>query len=92
MLKVFASTIAALFITASAASALTVTNTSDKEISIGLDMGDKEAVHKIAAGKSANFDKECKDGCGLTGPWGYSKWAMAGDKVETDGKPLVTVD
>lgn len=92
MMKVIAPAVAALLVTSTAASALTVTNNGSNEITIGLDMGNKESVHKIAPGKSAEFKSECKDGCGVTGPWGYSKVAGTGDKIETDGKPLVTVE
>jgi hypothetical protein len=72
------------------AHALTVNNKSDKEISIGLDQGDKETVHKIAAGKSMTFKSECDDHCGVTGPWNFSKWAKTGDTIDTDGTSLTT--
>jgi hypothetical protein len=71
--------------------ALTVTNKDSKEHTIGLDMGNKETVHTIPAGQSLTFKKECDEGCGVTGPWGFSWMARTGDKIETDGKPLVTV-
>lgn len=74
------------------AHALTVNNKSDKEISIGLDQGDKETVHKIAAGKSMTFKSECDDHCGVTGPWNFSKWAKTGDTIDTDGKSLTSAN
>jgi hypothetical protein len=72
-----------------AASALTVSNTGSKEFSIAVDMGNKEMTKTVAAGKSAKIDG-CDSGCGVTGPWGYSKWGMAGDEIKSDGTPLVT--
>lgn len=73
-----------------AAHALTINNTSANEISIGLDQGDKESVHKIAAGKSVTFKNECDDHCGVTGPWNFSWWAKTGDSIETDGVSLTS--
>lgn len=72
------------------AHALTINNKSGNEISIGLDQGDKETVHKIAAGKSASFKNECDNHCGVTGPWNFSWWAKTGDTIDTDGKSLTT--
>ena len=80
---------AAVMLAAGPALALTVTNKDGKEHTIGLDMGDKETVHKIPAGQSVTFKDECKDGCGVTGPWGYSKMAKTGDTITTDGKSLI---
>ena len=68
--------------------ALTVNNTSSNEISIGLDQGDKESVHKIAAGKSVTFKNECDNHCGVTGPWNFSWWAKTSDVISTDGSSL----
>lgn len=82
-------TTAALVLAAGTAAAATVKNTSDGEITIGVDMGNNEKIEKIAAGKSAKLD--CKDGCGVTGPWGFSWWVAEGDTVTTDGSSLVTV-
>jgi hypothetical protein len=89
MLKVITPAVAALFVMTSAASALTVSNTGSKDFSIGVDMGNQEMTKTVAAGKSAKIDG-CKDGCGVTGPWGYSKWANAGDEIKSDGSALVT--
>jgi hypothetical protein len=72
------------------ANALTINNKSAQEISIGLDQGDKETVHKIAAGKSVTFKTECDDHCGVTGPWNFSWWAKTGDTIDTDGKSLTS--
>jgi hypothetical protein len=70
--------------------ALTINNKSGNEIAVGLDQGDKETVHKIAAGKSISFKNECDDHCGVTGPWNFSKWAKTGDTIDTDGTSLTT--
>lgn len=91
MLKAFFPALAALAATATAGAALTVTNKDSKEHTIGLDMGDKETVHKIPAGQSVTFKNECDNGCGVTGPWSFSWMAKTGDTIVTDGKPLVTV-
>jgi hypothetical protein len=71
------------------AAAVTVNNTSNAEISIGVDWGSKEKAETIPAGKSVTF--ECKDGCGVSGPWSFSWMAKGDDVITTDGKPLVTV-
>lgn len=81
----------AIVLVAGPALALTVTNKDSKEHTIGLDLGDKESVHKIPAGQSLTFKNECDEGCGVTGPWGFSWMAKTGEKIETDGRPLVTV-
>jgi hypothetical protein len=70
------------------AHALTINKKSEKEISIGLDQGNKESVHKIAAGKSMTFKNECDDHCGVTGPWNFSWWAKTGDTIDTDASCL----
>lgn len=71
----------ALMLLPSAASALTLTNNEDAEITIGADAGNTETVHKIAAGKSLDLSNDCPAGCGLTGPWGYSHLALKGDTL-----------
>ena len=87
-LKVLLGT-AAIVLIAGPAAAVTVKNTSDVEITIGIDRGAKESTKTVGAGKSAKFD--CPDGCGVTGPWGFSWMAAGDDEISTDGKPLVTV-
>lgn len=87
-IKIFA-TATALALLAVPASAVTVKNSSAAEVTIGIDMGDKEKVEKVAAGKSVKFD--CKGGCGVTGPWGFSWMASGDDEIETNGVSLVTV-
>ena len=91
MKKTLAAGIVASMLAVTPAFALTVTNESAEEVTIGLDMGNKESVHKIPAGQSVSFKSECDDGCGVTGPWGYSWMAKTGDTIKTDGKPLVVV-
>jgi hypothetical protein len=34
---------------------------------------------------------ECKDGCGVSGPWSFSWKASGDDVITTDGRSLVTV-
>ena len=71
------------------AAAVTVKNTSNAEITVGVDWGSKEKVETIPAGKSVTVD--CKDGCGISGPWSFSWMAAGDDEITTDGKSLVTV-
>ena len=91
MTKTLAAGIVASMLAVTHAFALTVTNESAEEVTIGLDMGNKESVHKIPAGQSVSFKSECDDGCGVTGPWAYSWMAKTGDTIKTDGKPLVVL-
>jgi len=90
-MKTLLAAIAAAIFATTPAMATTVTNKSGTEITIGVDMGNKESVHKVPAGQSVTFKSECENGCGLTGPWAFSWMLKSGEKLETDGKPLVTV-
>ena len=78
----------ALVLIAGPAAAVTVKNTSNAEITVGVNWGNKTKVETVAAGKSVSF--ESKDGCGVTGPWGFSWMAKGDDVIPTDGKSLVT--
>ena len=89
MLRMMTAATAALILATGSAFALTVTNKDSKEHTIALDMGDKETVHKIPAGQSVTFKDECNNGCGVTGPWGFSRMLKTGDTLTTDGKNLV---
>ena len=71
------------------AQAVTVKNTSAGEFTIGVDLGDTEKVETIAAGKEVKL--ECKDGCGVTGPWGFSWMAKGDDVISSNGASLVSV-
>lgn len=71
------------------ASAVTVKNTSSGEFTIGVDLGNEEKVETIAAGKEVKLD--CKDGCGVTGPWGFSWMAKGDDVISSNGESLVSV-
>ncbi len=85
MLKLLTVTTAAFLLATSSAFALTITNNSSKEHTVGIDRGDKEEVIKIPAGKSVTV-KDCDNGCGVTGPWDYSKFKKTGDKIAFSGK------
>ena len=74
---------------ATSAAAVTVKNTSAGEFTVGIDYGNEEKVETIAAGKEAKVD--CKDGCAVTGPWGFSWFAKDGDTISSNGQALVTV-
>jgi hypothetical protein len=89
MIKAIAASVVALSFMAGHASALTITNKSSKEQTIGIDMGDKERTEKIDAGKSVTISDECKDGCGFTGPWGYSWMAKSGEDFAFDETNLI---
>lgn len=78
----------ALLLMTSAASAVTVTNKDTSPHKIGIDWGAKESVETVGAGKSAKIN--CPDGCGISGPWGFSWMAKGDDTITTDGKSLVT--
>ena len=77
--------------TVTAASALTITNKSAKDVTISVDEGEKSTVVEIAAGKTATFKDECKYGCAVGGPWNFSWFAKLGDNIETDGTCLTCV-
>ncbi len=66
---------------AAPALALTVENQDKAELKVGIDEGDKEHVETIAAGKTGDLSAKCKDGCGLTGPCGFSWMAAPGEKL-----------
>jgi hypothetical protein len=66
---------------AAPASALTIENQDKAELKVGIDEGAVEHVESIAAGKTGDLSAKCKDGCGLTGPWGFSWMAKPGDKL-----------
>jgi len=83
-----AATMAAAFIAPSLASALTLTNKDKEEHVLGIDHGAKEETVKVAAGASVTI-KGCDDGCGVTGPWQYSRMLKTGDKVDFDGSSPV---
>ncbi len=74
---------------------MTVKNTSGKEITIGINYGCQAKVakvpagNKVPAGKSLSFD--CKEGCGVTGPWSFLWMAKGSDTFTTNGKDLVDV-
>lgn len=70
---------AALF--ATPAFALTIENQDKAELKVGIDEGATEHVESVAAGNTADLSAKCKEGCGLTGPWGFSWMAQPGDKL-----------
>ena len=74
---------------ATPAAAVTVKNTSAGEFTVGIDYGNEEKVETIAAGKELKV--VCKDGCAVTGPWGFSWFAKDGDTISSNGQALVTV-
>lgn len=71
----------AAILVATPAAALTIDNQDAAELRFGIDEGEVEHVETVAAGKSGDFSAKCKDGCGLTGPWGFSWMAEAGDAL-----------
>lgn len=89
MIKTLAAALIALSLTATGAAALTVTNNTSKEHKIGIDMGTKEKVETIAAGKSVKV-QGCDEACGLTGPWGYSRMVKTGEDFAFDDDGIVS--
>ena len=87
--KSISSSCAVLLLLTTAASAVTVKNTSGKEITIGVDKGNEETTQKIGAGKSVQLD--CQEQCGVTGPWGFSWMAKGDSTISSDGQSLVNV-
>jgi hypothetical protein len=87
-IKALAFVMAATAFLATPAAAVSVTNTGNQEFNIGVDHGDLEEVKSLAAGKTAKFD--CPDGCGVSGPWGYSWMASGDDTLSSDGKSRIT--
>lgn len=85
-IKCLAAALAAALFTAPAY-AVTVENKSADAIKIGVDYGAKEEVKEIGASKSLKLD--CPEGCGVTGPWGFSWMAQGDDVITTDGNSLV---
>jgi hypothetical protein len=77
-----------LSLTATGAFALTVTNKTSKDTTIGVDYGNKEVVEKVAGGQSVKIKGCNKDDCGITGPWGYSWMAKSGDTLVFDDHGL----
>ena len=77
----------ALVVVATPATALTIDNQDKAGLKFGIDEGNVEHVESVAAGKSGDFSAKCKEGCGLTGPWGFSWMANPGDTLTfNDGK------
>lgn len=71
---------------ASPALALSVTNKDGGAHKIMVDEGASESTHEIPGGKTVDLKDVCKDGCGLTGPRGFTIKAKQGDKLTlTDG-------
>lgn len=75
---------AVLLFTVGTASALTIANHDSRVLTVGIDEGAKEHVEKIDPGKTVTLTKECVDGCGLSGPWGFSWMAKSGDQLVYD--------
>lgn len=88
IIKGLVSAIAALIVITAPAYAVSVENKGGDAIKIGIDYGAKEEVKDVAAKKSVTF--ECPEGCGVTGPWGFSWMAQGDDVIETDGSRLVS--
>jgi len=89
LLSAAAAAALAMTMAAPAYAAVTVKNTSSGEFTIGVDLGNEEKVETIAAGKEVKVD--CPEGCGVTGPWGFS-WKVKGDDViSSNGQSLISV-
>ena len=87
--KAIAAALGAAVLLASPAAAVLVKNTGSEAFKIGVDRGNDEEVKTVAGQKSATFD--CAEGCGITGPWGYSWMASGDDTLSSDGKSRIVV-
>jgi hypothetical protein len=81
---------AVLSLAAIPVAALTIKNTSTKEVSFAVDTGSVEAVYKVPAGGSTDVTQDCSSDCAVTGPWGYSRMVSQDATITTDGTSLVT--
>jgi len=81
VMKVHNAVLATAILFVTPAAALTIANNDASELKFGIDEGNVEHVGSVAAGKSGDFSAKCKEGCGLTGPWGFSWMAQPGDKL-----------
>lgn len=81
---------AVLTVAAIPVAALTIKNTSGKEVSVGVDNGSEEAVYQIPAGGSVDVKQDCSSDCAVTGPWGFSRLVAQNATITTDGESLVT--
>lgn len=86
MFKAISLSIATTAMLTTGAAALVITNKDAAEQKIGVHMGNKQRVDTIAAGKTLDLSKDCADGCGLTGPWGFSWMAKTGEDFGFDSK------
>lgn len=87
-----ATAFAVLSLAAIPVGALTVKNTSSKDVSVGVDNSLEESVYQIPAGGSVDVTEDCSAECAVTGPWGYSRLVPQNAVIETDGMPVVTVE
>jgi hypothetical protein len=87
-----AATLAVLSLATIPVPALTIKNTSSKDVSIGVDNGADENVYQIPAGGSVEVKEDCSSDCAVTGPWGYSRLLAQNVTIETDGLSLVTAE
>ena len=66
---------------ASPAAALSIVNKDKEENKVLVDEGQKETMKTIPAGKTVKLTDVCKDGCGITGPRGFTRMAKQGDNI-----------
>jgi len=85
-----AASLVGISIAAIPVAALTVKNNAGQDITIGVDTGATEQVYKVPAKGSVDVKEDCSEGCGLTGPWGFSRMVTENDAIDTDGTSLVT--
>lgn len=83
---------AVLSLAAIPVAALTIQNSSSKDVSIAVDNGSEESVYQIPAGGSVEVKQDCSSDCAVTGPWGFSRLVAQNATIDTDGSSLVTVE
>lgn len=80
---------AVLSLAAIPVAALTIKNTSDKEVTVGVHNGVDQAVYAVPPGGSVDVREDCSSDCAVTGPWGFSRMVPQNVTIETDGQSLV---
>jgi hypothetical protein len=86
-----ATAVAVLAVAAIPVGALTIKNSSTKPISIAVDNGRQEIVHRVPANGAVDITQDCTSDCAVTGPWGFSRFVSENAVIASDGESLVTV-
>ena len=83
MIIKLAASLIALTLTTGSVFALTLTNNGSKDATIGVDYGGSKKDVTVPAGQSVTVD-DCADECGVSAPWGSSKFNKGTDAIKFD--------